>query len=335
MGVAISTHAPRTGSDPNAFCTLRMQSYFNPRSPHGERPERVAEILCISKISTHAPRTGSDNSFDKKDGVTCDFNPRSPHGERHGGGVLLVSLEIFQPTLPARGATKRNDLVARGLIFQPTLPARGATVYDRAMCALLEDFNPRSPHGERRDAGTKRGTSRQFQPTLPARGATRIEAKDEKIAAQFQPTLPARGATSPHRGVGSRHAISTHAPRTGSDRRWGNDNYFFIIISTHAPRTGSDMYRSNLRAIPIYFNPRSPHGERPLRTYPVDVRGTISTHAPRTGSDALEKIGTRPAESFQPTLPARGATGNALIGNCVTHISTHAPRTGSDPTRAQ
>ena len=42
----ISIHAPRTGSDPNAFCTLRMQSYFNPRSPHGERRQAPFELAC-------------------------------------------------------------------------------------------------------------------------------------------------------------------------------------------------------------------------------------------------------------------------------------------------
>ena len=38
-------------------------------------------------------------------------------------------------------------------VFQSTLPARGATVsVDKALPA--EDFNPRSPHGERRTSMT-------------------------------------------------------------------------------------------------------------------------------------------------------------------------------------
>ena len=59
----ISIHAPRTGSDTLAVNRRAKPGDFNPRSPHGERPERVAEILCISKISIHAPRTGSDMAF--------------------------------------------------------------------------------------------------------------------------------------------------------------------------------------------------------------------------------------------------------------------------------
>ena len=63
----------------------------------------------------------------------------------------------------------------------------------------------------------------------------------------FQPTLPARGATS------FRHA-----------------GVWYIPISTHAPRTGSDADSHGSRKVPNHFNPRSPHGERPLATY-LDV----------------------------------------------------------------
>ena len=55
------------------------------------------------------------------------------------------------------------------------------------------------------------------------------------------------------------------------------------------------------------FNPRSPHGERPCeRRYPIDNN------------------------TFQPTLPARGATGEQYATTSYVDISTHAPRTGSD-----
>ena len=102
-------------------------------------------------------------------------------------------------------------------------------------------------------------------------------------------------------------SISIHAPRTGSD-----DGSFVeavtLGISIHAPRTGSDSDRWQLyhnckafqSTLPArgatfiigkrvdangYFNPRSPHGERPKRS------------APSTST-----------QKFQSTLPARGAT---------------------------
>mgnify|MGYP004714141563 FL=1 len=59
--MAISIHAPRTGSD-NSIRTRNIQTalHFNPRSPHGER--RGCPTVCCDR---------------KK-----HFNPRSPHGER-------------------------------------------------------------------------------------------------------------------------------------------------------------------------------------------------------------------------------------------------------------
>ena len=58
---AISTHAPRTGSDEcRAFLLFLHRFYFNPRSPHGERPRGLRGFPPCPAISTHAPRTGSD-----------------------------------------------------------------------------------------------------------------------------------------------------------------------------------------------------------------------------------------------------------------------------------
>ena len=56
----ISIHAPRTGSDYLFDPRKGGGDYFNPRSPHGERPV-----------------VGNDNYL-----FIIDFNPRSPHGER-------------------------------------------------------------------------------------------------------------------------------------------------------------------------------------------------------------------------------------------------------------
>ena len=40
------------------------------------------------------------------------------------------------------------------------------------------------------------------------------------------------------------------------------DKYIELIISIHAPRTGSDHTGHHEGAWELYFNPRSPHGER-------------------------------------------------------------------------
>ncbi len=149
----------------------------------------------------------------------------------------------------------------------------------------LWHFNPRSPHGERRDGSSLSIIDFVFQPTLPARGATKMTTGLRASTFEFQPTLPARGATV-SRDVSGRPGAnfnprSPHGERLRlvfrSRREWS--------ISTHAPRTGSDSACSLPRLRQHNFNPRSPHGER---------RGLLLVRWD--------------IPSFQPTLPARGAT---------------------------
>ena len=283
---------------------------FNPRSPHGERPPSMWTKTATSE----------------------NFNPRSPHGERRIGADGRPIRIIFQPTLPARGATRRasvqrgindisthaprtgSDLKAKHRFSAPIIsthaPRTGSDRPVRALPSRGLHFNPRSPHGERR---RKRG------------------------------------------GYADADPISTHAPRTGSDLK-AKHRFSAPIISTHAPRTGSDR---PVRALPsrgLHFNPRSPHGERRRKRGGYADADPISTHAPRTGSDAPRQraqlsqrpyfnprsphgerrtraCARRPSArhfnprsphgerrpssiitvkmvSFQPTLPARGATFN-------------------------
>ena len=210
---------------------------FNPRSPHGERPQSVR---CSLRAT--------------------NFNPRSPHGERRVSRRAPTSSAIFQSTLPARGATTKSSATGRCEAFQSTLPARGATT-PRKTLLQTRYFNPRSPHGERR-LRQYRAQNRQrisihaprtgsdkmifagmclaiFQSTLPARGATgshqaaesqqddfnprsphgerQIPVYNARREAVFQSTLPARGATLLVPPDTRRAPISIHAPRTGSD----------------------------------------------------------------------------------------------------------------------
>ena len=147
-----------------------------------------------------------------------NFNPRSPHGERRGCSTTKSRGLLFQSTLPARGATRRQGVTVVWTLFQSTLPARGATRSGASSSPHAIYFNPRSPHGER---------LKEFY------------AEDK--------------------GDG----ISIHAPRTGSDRV-GVAPQVHVHISIHAPRTGSDTVLVVSHRGGLNFNPRSPHGERPL-----------------------------------------------------------------------
>ena len=261
----ISTHAPRTGSDSTTLRFCERTRTFQPTLP-ARGATRLTEIstrrFCIS---THAPRTGSDALSETGRYQAGDFNPRSPHGER---------LAVFMRFPPQNSH------------FNPRSP-HGERPGIRSMVIFAAShFNPRSPHGERPQqqhgspdcipisthaprtgSDTRRARLsrlQKFQPTLPARGAT---ASGEILGAKsrFQPTLPARGATG-----------------LLSLRRWR------VLISTHAPRTGSDRLTSSAWLRKRTFQPTLPaRGATPTKGAAKESVA-ISTHAPRTGSDCQE-----------------------------------------------
>ena len=81
-------------------------------------------------------------------------------------------------------------------VFQSTLPARGATwSYRQHGQHIYHDFNPRSPHGERR----------------------LCEAHGQYAALYFNPRSPHGERPLTAKGFYFIAAISIHAPRTGSD----------------------------------------------------------------------------------------------------------------------
>ena len=79
----------------------------------------------------------------------------------------------------------------------------------------------------------------------------------------FQPTLPARGATAFGVVQIVAIAISTHAPRTGSDEITPENDAHKIDFNPRSPH-GERLQADDASNIFLNFNPRSPHGERLL-----------------------------------------------------------------------
>ena len=166
-----------------------------------------------------------------------------------------------------------------------------------------------------------------FQSTLPARGATRSATRSSS-SLTFQSTLPARGATYLSAPVHCTSPFQSTLPARGATQR------FPMRIDNRD------------------FNPRSPHGERPLQCFRLGQGRHFnprSPHGERLDPTKLE----RTSEKFQSTLPARGATlirwvccrgffhfnprsphgerRRCFSSTCIAiAISIHAPRTGSD-----
>ena len=280
---------------------------FNPRSPCGERRHGLAVHLGEVNISIHAPRVGSDCLRSSSRTYRAYFNPRSPCGERRPQSSSCPTTLRFQSTLPVWGATAWQHRAKPVNGFQSTLPVWGATLDQMHTEFGLSEFQSTLPvwgatrkhhRGQRQQhisihaprVGSDLGLGglaadhRAFQSTLPVWGATVSDDFIERDAV-FQSTLPVWGATAV--------VVSQNVPD---------------VISIHAPRVGSDLVMRSLRKAYLYFNPRSPCGERlgelVLGAVPIE----ISIHAPRVGSD-------------------RQGQGAYQRGR---GISIHAPRVGSD-----
>ena len=191
-------------------------------------------------ISIHAPRMGSDYPIT----------------------ITPLGISAFQSTLPGWGATICSLSRSMTVLFQSTLPGWGATRRRQQTVTLRQNFNPRSPDGER------------LQPVR----------RYLKAWLNFNPRSP--DGERPDRSQDRLHLwqISIHAPRMGSDRPpsqrltpiphfnprspdgerptvvyetlalqlfqstlpgWGATTVVligrpFVVISIHAPRMGSD-----------------------------------------------------------------------------------------------
>ena len=141
---------------------------------------------------------------------------------------------------------------------------------------------------------------------------------------------------SPH---GERHAfsppdfdplvISIHAPRTGSDAAMIATLSPKKTFQSTLPARGATRLAIRLTPSAPHFNPRSPHGERPSRSYSGACALHFNPRSPH-GERQNAAASANAAADFNPRSPhgerppcCQGAARNFFI-------SIHAPRTGSD-----
>ncbi len=146
------------------------------------------------------------------------------------------------------------------------------------------NFNPRSPHGERRSRVSPSSLRRAyFNPRSPhgERPSSRPATANSR---HFNPRSP-HGERRGSRG--------TQRPR--------------VPISTHAPRTGSDISRA-LAIAAVQFQPTLPARGATAAVFPAPASPSRfqPTLPARGATGAMRAIS--PECTFQPTLPARGAT---------------------------
>ena len=153
-----------------------------------------------------------------------------------------------------------NDRISRAISIHA--PRTGSDA-DLVMAKRgLDDFNPRSPHGERPAPKMMCCIQRPyFNPRSP---------HGERLAT----------CTETCQGFG----ISIHAPRTGSDPcprcRWGRPCHF----NPRSPH-GERQYMGIWEQFPFTFQSTLPARGATVTVPEFDFAIAISIHAPRTGSD--------------------------------------------------
>ena len=198
---------PLRGATGSGRTFAGTSSYFNPRSPCGERPSRPRH-RCLRRYFNPRSPCGERPRDGWRGHSAADFNPRSPCGERPVGRRSRIPAFLFQSALPLRGATP----VGRNLYINARIsiraPLAGSDLARPPRQFRNPYFNPRSPCGERPVFSSKASLLETiFQSALPLRGATGLRAS------RFQSALPCGERRSP---VELR--ISIRAPLAGSDR---------------------------------------------------------------------------------------------------------------------
>ena len=127
-------------------------------------------------ISIHAPLTGSDPLGPC--GPTCSFyfNPRSPYGERRYRVCKGSRASKFQSTLPLRGATSTIWVFPLILSISIHAPLTGSDRLRLASWYHPENFNPRSPYGERLGFGGRAGNTKMISIHAPLTGSDHAAA---------------------------------------------------------------------------------------------------------------------------------------------------------------
>ena len=145
----ISIHAPRRGSDPMFPDQTVGNKDFNPRSPQGERPRAGSFGFSSCRFQSTLPAggaTGCDNSCRT---LWVDFNPRSPQGER----LIILPVVYLRRRIsihaPRRGSDNKCSTICHETNISIHAPRRGSDAIPGFRLINENDFNPRSPQGER------------------------------------------------------------------------------------------------------------------------------------------------------------------------------------------
>ena len=141
---------PVGGATRGSMAQPLQREVFQSTLPVGGATSTKQSRGILMSISIHAPRGGSDLQISVSSPCIPIFQSTLPVG-----GATIPSHPFhshhqqFQSTLPVGGATLLLLMLVSSVLFQSTLPVGGATCRLDKSRAWADNFNPRSPWGER------------------------------------------------------------------------------------------------------------------------------------------------------------------------------------------
>ena len=177
-----------------------------------------------------------------------------PRGATHGGGVLLVSLEMISIHAPPRGATKRHSTSWKRSLFQFTPLREGRRKLLIYHHVGITYFNSRP--SARGDA-EKDYLPNPFTISIhaPPRGATENRFLDKPVL-QFQFTPLREGRLEKSGNVSKEYVISIHAPPRGATSRRDSLTNGRRIDFNSRPSARGDKRACKSADSQSYFNSR-------------------------------------------------------------------------------
>ena len=170
-----------------------------------------------------------------------DFNSRSPYGERFVFRAEDFAGSPISTHAPHTGSDRSiPHSFSTPCIFQLTLPIRGAIGFVERLSRAPEDFNSRSPYGERSALASARLMPPVFQLTLPIRGAMSLPLTLYFCDFYFNSRSPYGERLVIFDASGNPADFNSRSPY-GERSCPIHQDYRILPISTHAPHTGSDF----------------------------------------------------------------------------------------------
>ena len=255
------------------------KSYFNPRSPCGERRTSTLIGNAYSSISIHAPRVGSDSTLPAQD-IDIDISIHAPRvGSDGSTGRKHYTVSNISIHAPRVGSDAHVQVLPQAQQISIHAPRVGSDM-DGVKAILVDKISIHAPRVGS-DANVARSISLilEFQSTLPVWGATRAGRNQETTSKNFNPRSP----------CGERPSAFSCALTMGKFQStlpvWG------ATASSFDKNATAQQFQSTL---PVWGATQL--GQRPAHSQPISI------HAPRVGSDGRKDH--RPCERPQISIHA-------------------------------